>query len=216
MSRCGLLRVPAQCLEHHERANTVIYRPRNQPAAGKFHRFRIDHPGISNRQPFLSLFLRVRPDVHPEVGHLRRLLALIRLHLVNRLLSHHAENIAVTAEEPDPLRNENLRVPSANRRDVRVSLVVNVSDDHANLVDVAGQHDCRSATGVHFGDAVSGDVGSHRGELRGLFPPHLCRCRFESGRAGRVEELMQKLERIVVEHRLALSCTLVCRNAGRI
>src|SRR6266704_157545 len=87
--------------------------------------------------------------------------------------SDDAEDIAVAGAESETLSNQHLRIPAADRLDVRVALVVDVADDHADLVDVTGQHDRRLAFAVYLGEAVAGDVAADFSEFFRLFTPHL-------------------------------------------
>ena len=64
---------------------------------------------------------------------------------MNGLLAHHADDIAVRAEEANALRDEHLRIPAADPRDVHVAILIDVLDDHADLVNVPGEHDDRDA-----------------------------------------------------------------------
>ena len=75
-------------------------------------------------------------------------------------------------EEADALRDEYLRVPAANRADVHIALVIDVGDDHPDLVDVAGEHDRRAARRVHDCHRVAGHIGVHLSrEAARLLPP---------------------------------------------
>src|SRR5687767_227339 len=96
------------------------------------------------------------------------------------LLSDDAEHIAIPSDKPDSLRDKHLWIPAANRRDVGEPLVVDVSHDDADLVDVTREHDRRRALGIHLGDAVAGDITAHFRESRGFFAPDLRGCRLES------------------------------------
>ena len=82
-------------------------------------------------------------DVDPEVGHLRRMLAIAVLHQMNRLLAHDTDDVTATTEKTDALTDEHLRIPAANRRDVNESVVVDVLNDETDLIEVAVEHDRR-------------------------------------------------------------------------
>src|SRR5687767_15625752 len=105
-----------------------------------------------------------------------------------RLLADHAEHLAVPADEAQPLPDQHLGIPAADRLDVGVALVVDVRDDHADLVDVAGQHDRRFALSVHFSDAIAGDIAANFCELARLVAPDLGWSGLEAGWSGRIEQ----------------------------
>jgi hypothetical protein len=146
----------------------------------KLDRPRIDHTRVADREPILRFRARGRADVDPEVGHLRGLLALFALDEMNRLLADDAHDFALPSKEPQALTNEHLRIPSADGRDERVALVVDVGDDEPDLVDVAGEHDRRRTVGIHLGDAVAGDVAMNGREAFCFLSPHARGRRFES------------------------------------
>jgi hypothetical protein len=112
---------------------------------------------------------------------------------MDRLLADHAEYVAFVTEETDPLADEHLRVPATDRRDVHEALVVDVLHDHADLVDVAIEHDGDGTGAVDLGHAVAGDVGRDLvGEGLGFGPPDARRDRLVPGRGGRVEETLEE------------------------
>ena len=65
-------------------------------------------------------------DIDPEIGHLRRVLAVAVLHEVNRLLADDTHDVATTPEKTNALSDEDLRVPAADWRDVDEAVVVDV------------------------------------------------------------------------------------------
>ena len=54
--------------------------------------------------------------------------------------------------------------------------------------------------GIHDRARVAGDVGAHCRELRGLGAPKLRRRCLESRRAWRIEQLLQKIDRLRCQH----------------
>src|SRR3954465_6093155 len=196
----GFGRVASQSLEHHERADSVVDRAGHGSAVRKLHRPGIDHARISDQHHLLRLLLRLRAEVHPQLGELCRLLALFGLDQMDGLLADDPESVAFLADEPDALANQYLRVPSADRLDVRVALIVDVVDDDADLVDVAGEHDRRSTRSADFGEAVTGDVAADGGKLSGVLAPDLGGGALETGGPWCIEEFLKEAERIGGDH----------------
>jgi hypothetical protein len=180
----GALGVAAQRLEHHEGADPVVDRARHEAAVREVVRARVDHPRVADRDALQRLRLRRGADVHPELGERGGLLALGRLHEVDRLLADHAVDVAALAEEAQPLPHEHLRVPPADRADVDEPLGVDVRDDDADLVDVTGEHHRGPARGaLDRGQRIARDVAADAREAGRLLAPHACRRRLEPGRA---------------------------------
>src|SRR5450756_906761 len=132
---------------------------------------------------------------------------------MDRLLAHDAEHLAMAADEAKTLSDEDLWIPATNRLDVGEALVVDVADDDADLIDVAGQHDRRLAAAIYFGEAVAGDVATHLREFLCVVAPHLCGRGLEAGRARRIEQLFQKAERIGSYHQDIWEFVKFCRFA---
>ncbi len=192
--------IAAQRFEHHEGADAIVDRARCNAVVGEVDRARVDHAGVADPDERRGLVARGRPDVDPEVGDLGRLLALVGLHQVDRLLPHHADHVSLPSGEADALPHEHLRVPPADRSDRYQTAIVDVGGDHADFVDVAGEHDRHRAGGIHFGEGVSDHVGGDAGEGRGLFAPDTRGGAFEAGRAGGVEEALEKRDGVFGEH----------------
>ena len=89
-----------------------------------------------------------------------------------------------------PLADEHLRIPAADGLGVDEPFGVDVLDQHADLVAVAGQHQPRLAAGILHGDDVAVQVGA---DLVGKFfqiRPHVLLHRpLEARGAGRCEDL---------------------------
>jgi hypothetical protein len=129
------------------------------------------------------------------------LIAIGRLHQVNRLLADHTDDVAVTAHEPDALSDEHLRVPAADRRRVDETLVVDVLHDQPDLVDVAIEHDRRRSARVDLCHGVAGDVaGDLISERRRFFAPNAGGWRLEAGWSRRIEQTFQKRQRGRAQH----------------
>src|ERR1700687_4645108 len=93
--RAGLRRVSAQRLEHDEGADTVVDRPRDDPAIRKFHGARIDHPRVTDGKHLLGFLLGLGAEIDPDLGELRRLLSLVGLDQMDRLLFDDAEYVSL-------------------------------------------------------------------------------------------------------------------------
>src|SRR5688572_25245591 len=114
---------------------------------------------------------------------------------MDRLLPDDAEHVAIMAEEADALPDEHLRIPTADRADVREPLVVDVLHDEPDLVDVTIEHDGRRAFGIDLGEAVAGDVTpDFRGEGLRLFAPYAGGNGLESGWPRGIEQTLEERE----------------------
>src|SRR6185503_15286092 len=110
-------------------------------------------------------------------------------------------DVAAAAEEADALSDENLRIPSADRRHVDETLVVDVLHDEPDLVEMAVEHDGRRPLGVHLRHAVAGDVATNiLRESRCFFPPHATGGGFITRRSWRIEQALQEGDRRLAEH----------------
>src|SRR5690349_23086547 len=88
-------------------------------------------------------------------------------------LADDAEHVTVAPAEADALADQYLWIPAADRLNVSVAFVVDVVDDDADFVDVAGEHDRRFTVTVDFGQTVARDVATHLRKFFGLFTPDL-------------------------------------------
>ena len=103
-----------------------------------------------------------------------------------------AKRIALPADESKTLADEYLWIPAADRLDVAVALIIDVVDDDADLIDVAGEHDRRTTVALHFREAVAGDVAAHLRELLRLVAPDFGGRGLEARRSGSVEQLLEE------------------------
>src|SRR6185437_13607621 len=133
-----------------------------------------------------------RPDVDPQVRELGRFFAIVRAQQMDRLFPHDAEHIALGAGKSNALADEHLHVPTADRRDVDVPIVVHVLHDDADLIDVACEHDGRAAAAFDGRHAVAVDVAPYGGEARRFLAPEAGGCRLEARRAGRIQQALEK------------------------
>ncbi len=198
--RRRLRRQPPQRFQHHERADPVIDAARDQALVGQLHQSGAQHAGVADAHQLRGLRLVFRADVDPQVRDLRGLVPLVRLDQVDGLLAHGAGHGALAALDPDPLADQDLGVPAADRREVEKAVVVDVHDHHADLVEMAGEHHPRLARGVQRREAVARDVNLGRGEGLGLVAPQPRRPELEAGRPRRVEQPLEEPERAIVHH----------------
>ncbi len=104
-------------------------------------------------------------DVDVQVLQLRDVLAVVGLHQVDRLLADHAVELAALRRQLDALADEDDRVPAADALEAQEAVVVDVRDDHADLVDVADDRGQRTAgRPSHARDRGADHVGADVGE----------------------------------------------------
>ena len=183
----------ARDLERDVGAEAVVERARDQPASGEAHRLGADNDRIADPQQLERLVAVGGADVDVQAGELDRHLLLLVLEQVDRLAADHPGDEAVAGLHLDPLADQDLRVPAADRQEPRVALLVDVGDRQPDLVDVADDRDQRPVAGAgHAGDRGADPVGLELRE-RGGVAPHLRRRRLVSrGRRG-AQELVEKL-----------------------
>jgi hypothetical protein len=128
-------------------------------------------------------------DVDVQALELDHLLARVGVEQVQWLATDDTEHGPVLALHLDPLADQDLRVPAANRREPEEALLVDVPDHQADLVDVADH--CKQRRGLadprHRGaDAVGGERGEG-----GRLAPHCRRWRLVAGGGRGAEELVE-------------------------
>ena len=111
---------------------------------------------------------------------------------MDRLLPHNAEDISLPSREPDSLGDQHLRIPPANRRDVRKALVIDVGHDDADLVDVTCEHDRGRPPLLTSAMLLPATSPRHLGEMFGFFAPDLRRRGLEARGSGRIEQLVEE------------------------
>src|SRR5665213_3906269 len=75
-------------------------------------------------------------DIDMQVADLRHLLAVLIAQQMDRLLAHHTRHRTLSRVQRHPLTHEDLRVPTADRPEPQIALIVDVRDDQPDLVDV--------------------------------------------------------------------------------
>ena len=154
----------AKGLEGDVGTEAVVHRARDETATGHFHRRGFDHDRVADRDHLLGLFLVLGADVDVHLLELHDLLALLGVEQVDRQAAGHSGHLAVVAGDRDPLADEDLGIPAADRGEVEEALVVDVGDDQADLVDVPDDRDQRGVfVFADRGDAATEAVG---GDLR--------------------------------------------------
>ena len=108
------------------------------------------------------------------------------LEQVDRLAADDAGHRAVLALDLDPLADQDLRVPAADRGEPEEALLVDVGDDQADLVDVADDGEQRRGL-ADAGDRGADPVGAELGEGGGLAPDRGGRSLVAGGGAGAQE-----------------------------
>ena len=133
------------------------------------------------------------PDVHPQFSDLRSLPALLGLLEVNGLLPHNTADVPFRSEYSHALAHEYLWIPSTNSIDVEETLLVDVCDLEADLIDVTGKHDAWPRLGVDGREGVPADVRFDMfREGLSLRSPKTSRPNLESGGADSIEKTSEK------------------------
>ena len=154
-------------------------------------------PGSPTLEPPFGFGAVRRADVDPEVGHLRRVLAVGGLHQVDRLLADDTEHVAAAAEEADALADEHLRIPSADRAMDRRSRrrrctgrSTPISSMWPSSMIVGEPPGLISAMLLPATSVVTRSA-----KVDGFFAPDARRRSFEAGRGGRIQQTLQECER---------------------
>ena len=181
----------AQALQRHVGAEPVVHRPRDEALAGiTAHRLGGDHDRVADPDQLLGLVAVGGADVDVQPLQLDDLLALVGFEQVDRLAADDAGHEAVLAADLDPLADQDLRVPAADRGEPEEALLVDVGDDQADLVDVADDRQQRRGV-ADPGDRGAEPVGRELGEGGGLAPDGGGRALVSGGGAG-AQELVEK------------------------
>ena len=180
-------------LERDVGAEPVVHRARDEAIADQLSGGRIDHGRVADPEHLLRLIAVGGADVDVQAVELDGALALVLLQQVDRLAPDHAEHRPVLGLDLDPLADQDLRVPAADRGEVGKALLVDVGDPEADFVDVADDGDQRARVGVpDAGDRGAEPVGLEARE-RGRPPPHRRRGCLVAGGAGGAQELVEEL-----------------------
>ena len=173
----------AQALQRDVGAEAVVHRAGDEPLAGDRHRLGGDHHRVADPDQLRGLLAVGGADVDVHALQLDDLFALVGLEQVDRLAPGDAGHEAVLAADLDPLADEDLRVPAADRREPEEALLVDVGDDQADLVDVADDRQQRRGL-ADAGDRGADAVDAELGEGGGLAPDLGGRALVSGGRAG--------------------------------
>ena len=202
----------AQRLERDVGAEPVVHRPRDEPVAGERHRLGGDHDRVADPDQLRRLVAVGGADVDVEALQLDDLLALVGFEQVDRFAADDAGNDPVGGADLDPLADQDLRVPAADRGEPEEALLVDVGDREADLVDVADDRQQRGRLadpGDRGADPVGGDVGEG-----GLLAPDRGRRRLVARGGGGAQQFVEKCGSF--GHRVRPVCRVedaaVCRN----
>ena len=166
------LMAAAQRLQGDVGAEPVVHRAGDQPLAGEAHRLGGDDDRVADPDQLSRLVAVGGADVDVEAFQLDDLLALVGVEQVDRLAPDNARHQAVPSPHLDPLPDQDLRIPTADRSEPEEALLVDVGDDEADLVDVA-DHGEQGSVLAEAGDRGAEPVGGERGE-RGFLTPDRC------------------------------------------
>ena len=133
-------------LERDVGAEPVVHRPRDEPAAIDGPRVGGDHNRIADADQLLFAIAIGGADIDVQAVELHRGLLLLLLEHVDRLAPDDPGDRAVPRLHPDPLTDEDLRVPAPDRSEVEEALLVDVGDEEPDLVDVAHGREERLGT----------------------------------------------------------------------
>ena len=180
--RATLVAAP-QRLQGHVGAEAVVHRPGDEAIAGQAHRLGGDHDWVADADQLSGLVAVGDTDVYVQALQLDHLLALVGVEQVDRLAADDTGHQSVPAANLDPLADEDLRVPTADRGEPEEALLVDVGDDEADLVDVADDGEQRLGL-ADAGDRGAEAVGGECGEGGFLAPDRRGRPLVARGGAG--------------------------------
>ena len=202
----------AQALQRDVGAEAVVHRPGDEPLAGHRHRLGGDHHRVADPDQRLGLLAVGGADVDVHALQLDDLLALVGLEQVDRLAAGDAGDEAVLAADLDPLADEDLRVPAADRGEPEEALLVDVGDDQPDLVDVADDGEQRRGL-ADAGDRRADPVDADLGEGGGL-APDLGRRSLVSGGGAGAEQLVEEIWSAQKVRGVCLRCAAALASAA--
>ena len=182
-ARAGALGAAAGRFERDVGAESVVHRLGDEAAAEHLHRFGADHDRVADADQRLGLLAVGGTDVDVHRFQFDDLFALVHLQQVDRLAAGDAGDDPVAPAHLDPLADQDLRVPAADRLEPEEALLVDVGDDQADLVDVADDRDQRLGL-ADPGDRRADPVVGELGEGGGLAPDLGSGALVAGGRAG--------------------------------
>jgi hypothetical protein len=117
------------------------------------------------------------------------------------LATNDTDDVSSVRDETNPLSDQHLGIPSADRRDVHKAVVIDVLHDDADLIDVSVDEDRRLAVGIDLRVAVPGDVDRDIvRELLRLRAPAPSGERLEARGSWRIEEALEKRDGFWSQH----------------
>ena len=153
-----LLREAAEGLHAHVGAGLVVERAGDADAAAQHLGTVGVHGGVADAHDGEGVGAVVHADVDPHVMALRDALAVLGGEQVHGALAGDAEHRTLAGQDVEAAAGGDDLVMPAEELEVQVALVVDVGDDEADLVDVAGEHQGRSAVALERRDAVADGV----------------------------------------------------------
>ena len=160
----------------------------------QFQRHRVSYADNSRR-----LTLVVRTDIEPQFFQLDHLLALLLVEQMDGLAGDDGGHGPLRGPDRHALTDQLLGIPAANRFRVDEAGVINLDDQHADLIAVPGVHDSERGSRVAAGDDVAVDIGRHAvGEWSGIVANHLLNRTFIARRAGSLQKGLQEPPRVVI------------------
>ena len=110
---------------------------------------------------------------------------------MNRLAGDDGRYRALGRVDRHSLADELLRIPAADRVRVDVAVLVDVRDDEADLVGVAGVHHAERRVRVANGDDVAVQIGADLvGKIGGVLPDDVLHRLLVAAGAGRFEDVL--------------------------
>ena len=138
----------------------IVHAGRRNSAVEQLAIAQFDRGGIADADSPFGFFPIGRADVDPEFLEFDDSLSFFLFEQMDRLASDHPGEWAVFGPHRDALPDEDLRVPAADRSGIKIAIVVDVLDDHADLVAVTGHHDLDRRVGVFDCHDIAVDVGA--------------------------------------------------------
>jgi hypothetical protein len=124
---------------------------------------------IADLHEFLRFLLAGGADVDVKINdvELFAAIAFFGLHEMDRLAADHAQYRPLLAVDRQPRAGHHRQIDAADGHDVEITLIGDVIDEKADLVDVAGEHDARRAFGIEHEEGVAVDIGARVVDVRG-------------------------------------------------
>jgi len=154
----------------------------------------IDNHRVADCHALEGVFFAGGADIHPDVFHFDGLFPFFGGHLMDGFAADDAEDGAVGGADLHPLADKQGRVHSADLRGIKVSFVVDMGNQQADFIHMAGNHKLKLGIGIQDGEAVSVHIGYHLvGIGFDIVPPDFGGGLFIARGAGGFQKVLQKL-----------------------